>query len=134
MAALLPGSLAKDRKKKKRKNVLEELHVIRKQSCQVQTELKTAFCRTRNHCLKIRHMAVGRSHSWVVSCLQTRTGITCTSDGPRPFYALSRKLGPEGILKEKFLEDLRVIKYFRRECNFSFSRDIYILSKITCFM
>lgn len=133
MAALLPGSLAKDREKK-RKNVLEELHVIRKQSCQVQTELKTAFCRTRNHCLKIRHMAVGRSHSWVVSCLQPWTGITCMSDGPRPFYAQSRKLGPEGILNEKFLEDLRVIKYFRRECNFSFSRDIYILSTITCFM
>lgn len=75
------------KKKKKRKNVLEELHVIRKQSCQVQTELKTAFCRTRNHCLKIRHMAVGRSHSWVVSCLQPWTGITCMSDGPRPFYA-----------------------------------------------
>lgn len=41
MAALLPGSLAKDRRKKKRKNVLEVLHVTRKQSCQVQTTVVT---------------------------------------------------------------------------------------------
>lgn len=42
------------------KKVLELFHGTRKLSCQVQTELKTAFCRTRNHCLKIRRVAVGR--------------------------------------------------------------------------
>ena len=57
---LLRTEKEKKKKKKKRKNVLEELHVTRKQSCQVQTELKTAFCKTRNHCLKIRHMAESR--------------------------------------------------------------------------
>lgn len=50
------GRLLRTEKKK----VLELFPGTRKLSCQVLTELKTAFCRTRNHCLKIRCVAVGR--------------------------------------------------------------------------
>lgn len=50
------GRLLRTEKKK----VLELFHGIRKLSCQVQIELERTFCRARNHCLKIRCVAVGR--------------------------------------------------------------------------
>lgn len=81
------GHLLRTGEKKKKEKMYLKCCMSQGSKAVKYKQLKTAFCRTRNHCLKIRHMAVGRSHSWVLSCLQPQTGITCTSDGPRPFYA-----------------------------------------------
>lgn len=58
----------------------------------------------------------------------THTGITCTSDKPEPFHALVKETVPWKNTQGKMLGDLRVMKYFKHESYFSFSRNIYILT------